>query len=237
MTEPGTNTQLELLRSTVSAPPAAAKAAAPTKAAAVDPVASVLVDTGLAHLDRPFEYLVPPEWAEAAQPGVRVKVRFAGQDLDGFVLARHAEAEHPGRLTAIRRVVSAEPVLTPALLALCRAVAARYAGTLGDVVRLALPPRHATAERALALEPPTADPLPSDPLEPDLASAWSRFAAGPAYLTRLAAGESPAASWLALPSSDPATDWPQALAAATVATLASGRGSILVVPDHRDVER
>ena len=236
MTEPGTNTQLELLRSTVSAPPTGSTVA-PKTGAAVDPVASVLVDTGLAHLDRPFEYLVPPECAETAQPGVRVKVRFAGQDLDGFVLARQAEAEHAGRLTAIRRVVSPEPVLTPSLLALCRAVAVRYAGTVGDVVRLALPPRHATAERALALEPPTPDPLPSDPFQSDLASAWTRFAAGPAFLTRLAAGESPAASWLALPSPDPATDWPQALAAATLATLASGRGSILVVPDHRDVER
>ena len=50
------------------------------------PVAAVVVDTGLPHLDRVFEYAVPAELAEAAQPGVRVRVRFAGRDLDGFVV-------------------------------------------------------------------------------------------------------------------------------------------------------
>ena len=197
-------------------------------------MASVVVDTGLPHLDRPFEYLVPESMGRTAVPGARVKVRFAGQDLAGFVIARRAQAEHAGRLTPIRRVVSPEPVLTPVVLELAREVAARYAGTLGDVLRLAVPPRHAAAERALALEPPTPDPLPE---VGGPAPAWSRYAAGPAYLARLAAGESPAASWLALPSVDPAADWPAALAAAAAAALAGGRGSLLVVPDHRDVAR
>ena len=35
------------------------------------------------------------------------------------------------------------------------------AGALGDVLRLAVPPRHAAAEKALALEAPTPDPLPA----------------------------------------------------------------------------
>ncbi len=43
------------------------------------PVARVCVDVPLAHLDRPFDYLVPQELAAEALPGVRVKVRFAGQ--------------------------------------------------------------------------------------------------------------------------------------------------------------
>ena len=50
-------------------------------------------------------------------PGRGCKVRFAGQDVDGFVVERRAEAEHEGRLAPLRRVVSPEPVLTPALLA------------------------------------------------------------------------------------------------------------------------
>ena len=36
------------------------------------PVALVQVDTGLAHLDRPFEYTVPTSSADTALPGVRV---------------------------------------------------------------------------------------------------------------------------------------------------------------------
>jgi primosomal protein N' (replication factor Y) (superfamily II helicase) len=226
--------QLELIRSTLPRRSRTPRPSTGEAAASTNPVASVIVDTGLPHLDRPFEYLVPESMAATAVPGARVKVRFAGQDLDGFVVAREAEADHAGRLTPIRRVVSPEPVLRPAGLAVARAVAARYAGTLGDVLRLAIPPRHAAAEKALALEPPVPDPLPASS---GPGPAWRRYAAGPAYLARLACGESPAASWLALPTTDPAADWPAALAAAAAATLAGGRGTVLVVPDHRDVKR
>ena len=229
--------QLALIRAALPKPgrPTARSSRTTDQATASnDPVASVVVDTGLAHLDRPFEYLVPEALADTAVPGARVKVRFAGQDLDGFVVARQARAEHEGRLAPIRRVVSPEPVLTPTQLRVATTVAAHSAGTLGDVLRLAVPPRHAAAEKALALEPPTPDPLPQ-PTGPG--GAWDRYAAGPAYLSRLAAGESPAASWLATPTTDPAQDWPAALAAAAAATLAGGRGSVLVVPDHRDVTR
>jgi primosomal protein N' (replication factor Y) len=43
-------------------------------------------------------------------------------------------------------VVSPEPVLHPEIARLARDVADRYAGTLADVLRLAVPPRHARAE-------------------------------------------------------------------------------------------
>ncbi len=151
MTE-GDEDQLELLP-----PPARAKAMArkakpppekkPVPVATVDPVARVLVDVPLAHLDRPFDYAVPETMAADAQPGVRVKVRFAGQDVDGFVVERAATTDHTGRLQPLRRVVSAEPVLAADVTALTGAVAERYAGTRSDVLRLAVPPRHATVEK------------------------------------------------------------------------------------------
>ena len=117
-------------------------------------VAQVLVDSGLVHLDRPFEYLVPEELDEAAQPGVRVKARFAGRDLAGYVVERSDVAEHTGRLAPIRTVVSSEQVLTPQVLELARRVSRHQAGTVMDVLRLAIPPRHARAEKALPVEPP-----------------------------------------------------------------------------------
>lgn len=40
------------------------------------PVARVLVDKGVLHLDRYFDYAVPAELDAEAQPGVRVRVRF-----------------------------------------------------------------------------------------------------------------------------------------------------------------
>ena len=195
------------------------------------PVAGVVVDTGLPHLDRVFDYAVPPELDADAQPGVRVRVRFAGRDLDGFVVERRPRSGHEGRLQPLRKVVSPEPVLTPAVLATARAVADAGAGTLGDVLRLAVPKRHATAEKALAAEaapPAVAAPEPGP---------WTAYPAGASYLRHVADGGAPAAAWTALPGQPDERDWPAALAVAAATALAAGRGTLLVVPDHRDLER
>ena len=113
-----------------------------------DPVARVAVDVPLAHLDRVFDYGVPEDLAGAA-PGTRVRVRFAGQLVDGWVLERVAASEHEGRLTPLQRLVSPDPVLAPEVARLARAVADHYGGTLADVLRLAVPPRHASAEKSV----------------------------------------------------------------------------------------
>ncbi|MFL6074626.1 MAG: primosomal protein N' [Mycobacteriales bacterium] len=190
------------------------------------PVARVSVDMPLAHLDRPFDYLVPARDAEAAQPGVRVRVRFGGQLVDGYLLERVDSSTHDGKLALLERVVSPEPVLGPELRTLARAVADRYAGTLADVLRLAIPPRHARVEGEAAADPAGADPTgPPD-------TGWPDYPAGSRYLDLLAAGESPRAVWSALPGAD----WPNRVAAAVRACLASGRGAVVVVPDARDLD-
>lgn len=194
--------------------------------AATDPIARVLVDLPLAHLDRPFDYLVPEPMAETAVPGARVKVRFAGQDVDGFVLDRASETDHTGRMQPLRRVVSAEPVLRPEIAELTAVVAARYAGTRSDVLRLAVPARHATTER----EPSPERGLPT--VAPDPAS-LQRYTGGPPVLEALAGGESPRAVWTVLPGDD----WTGPLVEAVVATAASGRGALVCVPDRRDLDR
>ncbi len=188
--------QLALLTPRAAGRPRAGRPARPPRRLAGDdpvsehlPVALVQVDTGLAHLDRPFEYLVTESMDATALPGVRVKVRFAGQDLDGFVLERRASAEHTGRLAPVRRVVSPEAVLAPRVLDVARSVAQRYAGTLGDVLRLAVPPRHAAAEKALAPDPSERAALPG-PGEA-AASTWKAYPAGPAFLAHVAEGGGP----------------------------------------------
>lgn len=217
-------------------------AQAPGGVAETDPVVEVAVDSHLAHLDRPFEYSVPARLAEAAQPGVRVRVRFAGRSVDGFVLARKSTAEHTGRLTPLLKVVSDEVVLTPHLARLCRDVADHYAGTLADVLRLAIPPRHARAEKSTAARAPTESGAPGQalagpPTGPALIAGWESYPAGGAMLRRIATGEAPAAAWTALPDAGSPQGWPAALASAVAAAHASGRGAIVVTPDHRDLDR
>ncbi|OWV05047.1 primosome assembly protein PriA [Micromonospora wenchangensis] len=203
------------------------------------PVARVCVDVALAHLDRPFDYLVPAALADDAVPGVRVKVRFAGQLVDGWLLERVDSSAHDGRLAYLEKVVSPEPVLAPEVARLARAVADRYAGNLADVLRLAVPPRHARVEKE-----PRADPVPVvvdpsdagsttpavDGLDP---RGWRDYPAGPALLTALADGRAPRAVWSALAGED----WAARYADAVAATLAGGRGAVVVVADARDLDR
>ena len=194
-------------------------------AAAVRPVARVAVDIPLAHLDRLFDYQVDESQAELAQPGCRVRVRFAGQLVDGYVIERVDDTEHEGRLAFLDRAVSGEVVLTPEIAALARAVADRWAGTFADVVRLAVPPRHARAE---------ASPTPGTEAA---AATGDRglldvLDGGPQLYDAVAGGGSPRAV-----AAMPPGDWPARLAALAAATVSSGRGVVLVVPDHRDVDR
>ncbi|WP_437050784.1 primosomal protein N' [Streptomyces sp. enrichment culture] len=203
------------------------------------PVARVLVDKGVLHLDRYFDYAVPEELDADAQPGVRVRVRFGagrhrvregrregGGLIDGFLVERLAESDYPGPLAALAQVVSPERVLDEELLGLARAVADRYAGSLADVLQLAVPPRNARAERR-----PSPAPLPPPPAPAP--GSWERYEQGPAFLEALASGGAPRAVWNALPG----PRWSEELARAVAATLASGRGALAVLPDGRAVAR
>ncbi|WP_432090474.1 primosomal protein N' [Streptomyces sp. NRRL F-5630] len=234
--------QLALIRESVrKARPPKAKPRTWRGAATAEhlPVARVLVNKGVVHLDRTWDYAVPAELDAQAQPGVRVRVRFGagkgqvrggrregGGLIDGYLIERVAVSDYQGPLAALAQVVSPEPVLSPPLLSLARQVAERYAGSLADVLQLAVPPRLAKAETPAFPEPPPPPPAPA----PD---SWERYPQGPGFLQALAAGESPRAVWTALPG----PQWADELARAVAATLASGRGALVVLPDGRSTAR
>jgi len=178
------------------------------------------------HLDREFDYLVGEEHSDDAQPGVRVRVRFHGRLVDAFVLERRSDTDHAGQLGWLDRVISAEQVLTPEVRRLVDAVAARYAGTRPDVLRLAIPPRHAAAEKS----PPAASLLPVvNTVDP---AGWARYTGGAAFLDALGAGRAARAVWQALPGEN----WSERLAEGAAAAVAAGHGVLAIVPDQRDVD-
>lgn len=190
----------------------------------IAPVAHIIIDSPLPHLDRIFDYAVPEKFAETAQPGVRVRVRFAGKLTDGWLAGRSEESEHPGTLAAITNVISPEVALMPEVLELAKSVAARQAGTLSDVLRSAIPNRHATAE---ATQFPPA-PKVSD-VEP---TAWSDYAGGAALIKRTIAGEAPRAI-VTSGCDDPA----ELIAQYAITVSASGGKIIVVVPDRAAIDR
>lgn len=187
-------------------------------------VAQVAVDMPLANLDRPFDYAVPEELTEQARPGVRVKVRFAGRLRDGFILDRVPAGERQS-LSPLEKVVSPEPVLSPAVMPTIRAVADRYGGSFADVVRLAVPPRHAATEKAVA------SPRPSPTLTGPFPASLSEYPAAERFLNAVADGGPPRAAWTVAPTMGRAGDWRAGFVEAAAATLKAGRGALLIVPD------
>jgi primosomal protein N' (replication factor Y) len=178
------------------------------------------------HLDREFDYLVAAEQSDDAQPGVRVRLRFHGRLVDGFILERRTDTDHVGKLAWLDRVVSAEAVLTPEIRRLVDAVAARYAGTRADVLRLAVPPRHAKVERESATPPTHSDVAAVDPAN------WETYGRGGQFLTALAESRAARAVWQALPGEQ----WADRFAEAAAVTVRSGRAVLAIVPDQRDVD-
>ncbi|WP_293003079.1 primosomal protein N' [Mycobacterium sp.] len=178
------------------------------------------------HLDRDFDYLVSEEQSDDAQPGVRVRLRFHGRLVDGFVLERRTDTDHVGKLAWLDRVVSSETVLTPEIRRLVDAVAARYAGTRPDVLRLAVPPRHAKVEG----ETSTA-PVLSAVGDVDRAG-WEAYGSGGQFLTALAETRAARAVWQALPGES----WADRFAEAAAQTVQTGRAVLAIVPDQTDVD-
>ena len=178
------------------------------------------------HLDREFDYLVSAEQSDDAQPGVRVRVRFHGRLVDAFVLERRSDTDHVGQLGWLDRVISAEPVLTGEVRRLVDAVAARYAGTRPDVLRLAIPPRHAAAEKTQRAVPllPVIEPV--DP------TGWGRYTGGVKFLEALHDGRAARAVWQALPGER----WCDRLAEAAAAAVSGGHGVLIIVADQRDID-
>ena len=242
------------------------------------PIGRVLLETPLPHLEREFDYLVTADLDAQATPGVRVRVPFGGRRLNGYLTAR-VDVPEPGvRPVPLNAVVSPEPVLSPEVLSLCREVAMRYAGTVADVVRAAVPPRVAKVEKEprpseldaaavasandVAVDEPAhpgaragdsaAEAVPGDATGTSAeASAdasilaaraeaaaqatarWAGYAGGEDFLASLAAGESPRAVMAATP--DGGVGWASVLAQAAATALEAGMGSLLLVPDARDV--
>ena len=196
-------------------------------------VARVVVDVPLPHLDRVFDYAIPEAMDASVVPGVRVRVRFSGRLVDAFVVERADASEH--RLQPIQRVISPLPVLTPEALSLCRAVADRYAGSLPDVLRAAVPPRHARAEAGVLASPAE----PAEVASVDPLPAWSAYTGGEALAARLGQGEMGMRAVLTCApggGNDQAGDWP-ALIANLAALTAVHHGVVIVVPDARDLAR
>lgn len=141
-----------------------------------DPVARVLADVPFSWPDLDYDYLVPAKLAETAKPGCRVRVPFGSGRVTGIILERRATTDAK-RLRKIERVLG-EPALTEEISALIEDIARDHVCSRHDVVRMAIPPRHARGEKAALALPRASFPELAPAEHPDLAAPGERVLAG-----------------------------------------------------------
>ena len=136
----------------IPAAPEPVNVAAELEASGVpNPVARVRVDSTLPQVDRTFDYRVPAELSEDAVPGARVRVLFNGHELTGYIEERAATTDWTRTsLLPLKSVLSRMPAVAPEIFALAEALADRYASTVANVLRLAVPPRIAALDKKYA---------------------------------------------------------------------------------------
>ena len=136
----------------IPATPEPVNVAAELEASGVpNPVARVRVDSTLPQVDRTFDYRVPAELSEDAVPGARVRVLFNGHELTGYIEERAATTDWTRTsLLPLKSVLSRVPSVAPEIFALAEALADRYASTVANMLRLAVPPRIAALDKKYA---------------------------------------------------------------------------------------
>lgn len=184
-------------------------------------IARVVIDSPLPHLDRPFDYAVPDALAPLGV-GTRVRVPFAGR-LASAVVVEVTEDGSAHKVKPIRSA-AALPSFSPEAIALARAMASRYAGSLWDVLRLMGPARVASVERL-----PWGEWVPGTSTGEGIAALIEEGASA-----GLPARPAERAVWAAQPRS--AEGLPaRALLGAAVASTRHGGTAIVVAPDARAV--
>ena len=118
------------------------------------PVASVWVDSGIPTLAEPFSYLIPEKLSSQIHSGSRVQVPFKEKHLEGIVIARSTLTSEARELKSIYKLLGEFPAANEETLELISLTASYWGGSPYDVIRSAIPPRVASAEKGLTRTSP-----------------------------------------------------------------------------------
>ena len=183
------------------------------------------IDVPVRHLDRDFDYRVPDSMDVAAQPGMRVRVRFAGRLVDGVIRERTASAD-VDKVAPLVKVVGTMPMLTAQTMDMADAIAERYAGTFWDVVRTIVPPRHGAAEAAHEI---LASPAIVEGVIAPEVTEWVRYAHGAETLA-----QGGRVVWASAPASDMRREIVELVL--TYLSRDPDSGIIVALPDATDIK-
>jgi primosomal protein N' (replication factor Y) len=80
-------------------------------------IAKVIVDVPAMQTDRPFDYIVPEDYHDLVQPGIRVIVPFGPRNVQGFIVGLEPYTGER-KLKPIHKLLDVEPILNGELLQL-----------------------------------------------------------------------------------------------------------------------
>jgi len=116
--------------------------------ALVNPIAKVLVDHQILHLDQYLEYVVPEELSSGASIGTLVEVELSHRLTQGIVVSRYEKPESGGELRALSKVLSGVPYIPSELLCAVEESASLYGASSWDFIHSCVPPYSKSGEKA-----------------------------------------------------------------------------------------
>lgn len=174
--------------------------------------ARVVFESPLPALSREFEYVVEESLRNSVRIGQRVRVPFAGQTKEGFIVGLSTEREFPGNLNSISEIVSPIPVFTPESYKLAKAIADRQCCSIGELIGNFVPKRAVRVEKSFEYVDRTHKSFESGERFAEFVPAYSDSVTGePHFLERISK--------------------------LVQSYLKESRSVIVCVPDFRDLER
>lgn len=182
--------------------------------------ARVILDSPLPQLDHPFDYSVPERLRDAIQPGQKVVVplRSGKRRCDAWVIDVVSESEFGANAADVESIISPVTMIPAKLYTLARAVADRQAGSVVDVLRLAIPSRYVRAEAAYLAQEPQIQPSPAH-----VAAADKKYIQHAGGVVQLSTGE-----WV--------PRWAISFVERAAEQLSASLSTVCVVPDFRDID-
>ncbi len=197
-------------------------------------VARVLLDTSLPQLDHLFDYRIPSLLAENISPGVKVSVPLRGgtRFSDALVIDVVDRPEFPGELQEIHKVISGLSILSPSTFELARTVADRQAGSVNDVLRLAIPPRYVRTEKAYIAGVEGREPVVAFETDVSMPVEYTDvvFDSEGRYVLDAYPSLHTLSSGVSVPL------WAHVFAVSVARMLTLGKSSVCAVPDFRDID-
>lgn len=194
-------------------------------------IARVVLDSPLPQFDQLFDYAVPERLQGVVRVGQRIKVavRHSTRTLDAYIVELTDQSEFSGTVREFTDLVSEICFLTEETLALLRAVADRAVGTVGDLLRFAVPPRQSRTEQSV---------LNVHPLETwaSQLDAYAEHARSSARHETTREAVRTAQHPVRLSNGEWAPCWASDVAKRACAAFDSGESVIVTVPDSFDLD-